>query len=232
MMTIRRLLAAAAATLALSLIFIALGLGVADLASVSANVWMREWEGRGNIDQPSQWDLAYSRLRLARRLNPLSADYSAGLGQLMEWRSWQQSPESAEFLIARRQAGQFYAETIARRPGWGFAWAHYAENLLLSGDQGQAFLDALRKAIVLAPWEPGVQRKVAWMGMATWRDLPDYMHNLVEESIRRTVELDTNLNEVVRLAVQYDWLDHLVPMLQSDRQLAALEFVLRQRDQR
>ncbi len=232
MVTIRRLLAAVTATLALSLACIALGLGVADLASVSANVWMREWEGRGNIDQPKQWDLAYSRLRLARRLNPLSADYSAGLGHLMEWRSWRHSPESAGFVIARRHAGQFYAEAIARRPSWGFAWANYAENLLLSGDRGQAFLDALGKAIVLAPWEPGVQRKVAWMGMATWRDLPDYMHTLVGESIRRTVELDTNLNEVVRVAIQYDWLEHLVPMLRSDRQLASLEFVLRQRNQR
>jgi hypothetical protein len=193
---------------------------------------MREWEHRGRIDEPRQWDLAYSRVRLARRLNPLSADYSAELGRLMEWRSWLHLPGSAEFVMARRQAGWFYAETIARRPGWGFAWAHYAENLLLSGDRGRAFHDALAKAIVLAPWEPGVQRKVAWMGMATWRDLPDHMHTLVEENILRTVELDTNLNEVVHVAVQYDWLDHLMPMLRSDRQLAALEFVLRQRDQR
>jgi hypothetical protein len=90
----------------------------------------------------------------------------------------------------------------------------------------------LEKAIVLAPWEPGVQLKVAWIGMAAWDDLPNPMRVIVEDSIRRTVDTDSNLIDAVRLAVQYDWLDHLTPMIRTERQLAVLERVLGQVERR
>jgi hypothetical protein len=205
---------------------------VADLASVSANVWMRGWEEQGYLSDPAQWDAAYRRLSLARRLNPLSAAYSADMGLLMDWKSLRQSPESAKFAAYRARASQFYGEAIGKRPSWGYAWARYAESQLLLGNQGYEFLQALEKAILLAPWEPGVQRKVAWMGLATWDELPERLRVVVKKSIRRTVELDLYLDEVVRLAVQFGWLDHLMPMMRTDRQLKALERILKQLEQR
>ena len=231
-MTTRRLLTAATASLSLSLGAMALVLGIADLASVSANVWMRGWEEQGYISDLAQWDSAYRRLSLARRLNPLSADYSADLGRLMDWQSLRQSPESAKYAAYRARASQFHGEAIGKRPSWGYAWAHYAENQLLQGNRGYEFLKALDKAIVLAPWEPGVQRKVAWMGLATWDDLPEHLRVMVKESIRRTVELDHYLDEVVRLAVQFGWLDHLIPMMQTDRHRKVLEHILKQLERR
>lgn len=184
------------------------------------------------MDDPGKWDMAYRRLLLARRLNPLNTDSSADLGRLMEWQSWRQLPGSAESLKYRGRAGRFYEETIGKRPSWGFAWALYAENQLLSGDRGSEFLAALEKAMVLAPWEPGVQRKVAWLGMSSWDELPVSLRVVVESSIRRSVALETNLNELVRVAIQYDWLDRLRPMMRTDRQRAALELVLKQMGQR
>ena len=215
-MTTRRLLTAVTASLSLSLGALALVLGIADLASVSANVWMRGWEEQGYISDPAQWDSAYRRLSLARRLNPLSADYSADLGRLMDWQSLRQSPESAKYAAYRARASQFHGEAIGKRPSWGYAWAHYAENQLLQGNRGYEFLQALDKAIVLAPWEPGVQRKVAWMGLATWDDLPEHLRVMVKESIRRTVELD----------------HYLIPMMQTDRHRKVLEHILKQLERR
>ena len=141
-------------------------------------------------------------------------------------------PGSVESLKYRGRADRFYAETIGNRPSWGFAWALYAENQLLSGERGSEFLRALEKAMVLAPWEPGVQRKVAWMGMSSWDELPVSLRFMVENSIRRSVALETYLNELVRVAIQYDWLDRLQPMLRTDRQRAALALVLKQLGQR
>ncbi len=135
-MTTRRLLTAVTASLSLSLGALALILGIADLASVSAKIWMRGWEEQGYMSDLAQWDDAYRRLCLARRLNPLSADYSADLGRLMDWQSLRQSPESAEYVAYRARASQFHGEAIGKRPGWGYAWAHYAENQLYLGNRG------------------------------------------------------------------------------------------------
>jgi hypothetical protein len=231
-MTTRRLLTAVTASLSLSLGALALILGIADLASVSAKIWMRGWEEQGYMSDLAQWDDAYRRLGLARRLNPLSADYSADLGRLMDWQSLRQSPESAEYVAYRARASQFHGEAIGKRPGWGYAWAHYAENQLILGNRGDDFLLALEKAIVLAPWEPGVQLKVAWIGMAAWDDLPNRMRVIFEDSIRRAVVTEGNFVDAVRLAVQYGWLDHLTPMIRTERQLAVLEHVLRQVERR
>jgi len=231
-MTIRRLFTALTASLSLSLGGLALSLGIADLASVSANVWMRGWEEQGYISDSAQWNSAYRRLSLARRLNPLSADYSADLGRLMDWQSLRQSPESAKYVAYRARASQFHGEAIGKRPSWGYAWAHYAENQLLLGNRGDDFLFALEKAIVLAPWEPGVQLKVAWIGMAAWDNMPSRTRVIVEESIRRTVETDDNYIEAVRLAIQYRWVEHLTPMLRSERQLSMLERLLKHAERR
>ncbi len=206
----------------------ALVLAVAHLASVSVHGWMREWEDRRHVSDAKLWDTANLRLTLARRLNPLNADYSADLGRLMEWQSWRFSPQSADSLKYRALADRYYQETIEKRPSWGFAWAHYAENRLLSGKRDSEFLEALKKAMLLAPWEPGVQRKVAWMGMVTWDELPVGMRGMVEESMRRTVVLEEDVEELVRLAVQYGWVEQLKSVIRTDRQSVILQRILDQ----
>ena len=219
-------------TIAFSLAVVALGFGIAGLAGDSVRVWMKTWERQGYVNDAQQWDQAYSRLLLARRLNPLKADYSADLGRLMEWRAWRQQPDSPGNARDRANAEFFYMEAIGVRPGWGYAWANFAENRLLQGKSDVEFLHALEMATIYAPWEPWVLQKVAWMGMATWDQLPDRMRPIVKESIRRNVVLETFPYDIVRLAVQYNWLDHLTPMLHTKRQLDALEFVLEQLETR
>ena len=222
------LFAGLTASIAFSLAVVALGFGIAGLAGDSVRVWMKTWERQGHVNDSQQWDQAYSRLLLARRLNPLKADYSADLGHLMEWRAWRQLTDSPEEEHDRANAEFFYMEAIGARPGWGYAWANFAENRLLQGKLDVEFLRALEMATIYAPWEPWVLQKVAWMGMATWDQLPDRMRPIVKESIRRIVVLEAFPYDIVRLAVQYNWLDHLTPMLHTKRQLDAREFVLEQ----
>jgi len=224
-----RLLALLTASVSFTLAVIAALYGVGGLAGDSARIWMRAWEKQRYVNDAEQWSRAYARLLFARRLNPLNADHSADLGRLMEWRSWREPSGGLEFARTRANAEEFYEEAIRRRPTWGFAWANYAENRLLLGKLDDKFLHALKRAASLAPWEPWVQRKIAWMGMATWAELPNRSREIVRENVRRAVQLENFPNEIVRLAVQYNWLDELKPMLKSDRQIAALEFVLGQR---
>ena len=211
-----------------SLAVIALGFGIAGLADDTVRVWMKSWERQRQLGDVSQWDQAYSRLRVARRLNPLNADYSANLGHLMAWRAWSQLPGSREHAEDRANAERMYLKSIGVRPGWGYAWASFAEIQLLQGNSGAEFVHALEMAIIQAPWEPWVQKKVAWMGMATWEDLPNPTREMVSENIRRTVILGRFPDEIIRIAAQYDWLEHLRPMLQTERQLDTAKFVHKQ----
>lgn len=216
------------ASLSFSLAVVALAFGLAGLANETARVWMKTWEKQRYIDGAQQWHQAYSRLIIAHQLNPLSADYSANLGRLMEWRAWGQMPGSAQYIQDRKNAEYFYLQAIHARPGWGFIWANFAENRLLQGSTDAEFFRALEAAIFYAPWEAWTLRKVAWMGMATWNELPEHMRPMVEDSIRRSVDLEGFLNEIVRLAIQYDWLENLEPMLHTQRQRESLEFVRKQ----
>jgi tetratricopeptide (TPR) repeat protein len=227
-MTTRRATAAIVASVSFSLSGVALIFGITDLASSSANMWMRSWETQGYVSNLAQWSAAYSRISLARRLNPLSADHSADLGRLMDWQSLQQSSEGALSMLYRERASRFYREAIEKRPSWGYAWANYAQSQLLLGNREEEVLPALEKAIVLAPWEPQVQRKVAWIGIASWDRLPGRLRAMFEESIRRTVETDSSLVYIARLAIQFNWVDHLIPLLRTERQQALLEYVLQQ----
>lgn len=225
-MTTWRVIVAIAASLLLSLSGVALIFGVADLAGTSANVWMRGWEAQGYLSDSAQWSSAYDRIRLARRLNPLSADYSADLGRLMDWQSLRKASDTAHFRKYRKRASGFYREAIEKRPGWGYAWAHYAESQFLLGNREDELFLALEKAILLAPWEPQVQRKVAWIGIASWDRLPNRLRTIFEGSIRRTVATDSNLLFTARIAIQYNWVGHLLPLLHTARQQAMLEYAL------
>lgn len=227
-MTYERLLAAIVASLLLASGFTALIFGLADLTGATANIWMKTWEKPGYAVELKQWDVAHDRLRLARRLNPLRADHSVDLGRLMDWRAWQNPPGSDRHREYRIRAARYYREAIGNRPTWGYAWAHYAESKLLSGKRDGAFLQALEMAIVLSPWEPGVQHKTAWMGLAAWGDLPDHLRVLVKDNIRRVVKLDENVDEIVRIAVQFDWIEQLRSMTNDERHLALIERVLDQ----
>ena len=60
---------------------------------------MAGWEEQQRVDDPNSWDKARDRLSLARRLNPLNADYSADLGRLMEWRSWQELSDGTNGMM-------------------------------------------------------------------------------------------------------------------------------------
>lgn len=227
-----RVIAAVAASISFSLCLAASIYCMADLAGGSARQWLDSWDDTGRITDLRDWNTVHERLLLAGRLAPLSADHAAELGRVLEWRAWQHAPDSPLGAELRQAASRHYGDALLHRPSWGYAWALYAENRLLSGAFDDLFLHALNKAMELAPWEPLVQRKVAWMGMATWNDLPADARSLVKDSISRAMALDVYRYEVIRLAFQYDWLEELRPMVRDDRQRAAYEFVLRQLNRR
>lgn len=220
-----RLPAALLASLCFTMALASATLGLADLASQPARSALEQWGEQLHIGSGDDWPFAYERLALAHRLNPLSADYSADLGRLLEWRAWQFVSRPDEHAALRRLADRHYLEAVAKRPSWGFAWAHVAGNRLLGGIRDRTYAEALERAATLGPWEPGVHLKVAWMGAATWDDLPEALRTQVLASVRRALAHEEHTAEILRLAMHYDWLEHVLPMLTTQRQLETLEWV-------
>ena len=220
-----RFLAGAVASLLFTLAVVAVFFSLANLAGAPVRMAMAEWEVQQRPGSEDDWQRAFSRLRLARRLNPLSADHSADLGRLLEWRAWQVAPGSRDYTWYRERADKMYMEAVNKRPSWGFGWAHLAENKFLLGNRGESFYFALDKAMTLGPWEPGVQRKVIWMGMASWPDLSETMHSNIRDTVQRAVDLSIYTDEIVKLAIQYDWTNELMPMLRTQRAQNIFDYV-------
>lgn len=223
-----RVFSALAASLLFSLAVIAFLRGTADIAGVPARVSMGIWEKQNRISSQADWQRAFDGLRFARSINPLNADYSADMGRLLEWQAWRHNPGSIEHTRYREYADRLYRVAAMRRPSWGFGWAHVAENRWLLGYRDGIYLESLHRAMNLAPWEPGVQRKVARVGMASWGSLPDAARAGVRDTVRRALDLAVHSDEIVRLAYQYDWTDELLPLIRTRSQHDVFDFVSRQ----
>ena len=220
-----RLLAAIAASLCFSVTLLAVTVGLADLASQPARQALDSWESHGRIDSNGTWRAAYERLQLARRLNPLNADYHADLGRMLDWQAWQAAGDSARARSLRFAASSHYQDAIARRPTWGFAWAHAAESRALQGHRDHHYFTAFERAATLAPWEPGVRRKLIWMGSLTWNDLPESLRSHVLDSVQRLLERGEGTETELQLVIQNGWHEDVLPVLSPERQSKVLELV-------
>jgi len=164
-------------------------------------------------------------MRLALRLDPLSANYSADLGHLYAWQAWQQPLGSRGARAYRLEALKHYREAIAKRPTWGFGWAHVAQQHLLLGSMEGAGLDALEKAARLSPWEARVQHKVLWIGFAIWDEIPVETRVTLRRTLERAVRIDNDVAGLIRLAQEHGRVDMVAPLLRTPKHRAVLEYL-------
>ena len=157
-------------SIALSLSFLSLMIwvaawGVADILAWPAREAMKTWSQQGQIEDTAQWQRVTDKMYWAQRLNPNSADYAMDLGRLYEWQALDQLPWTTHAHTHRKKAIAHFKTATIQRPSWGFAWIHYAQSKTLNQEFGPEVVNALEKAMVLAPWEVAVQRKVIWLGI-------------------------------------------------------------------
>lgn len=212
-----RVLAAACAAVALVLAVWSAAWGWAELAMAGPRLSLGAWEEGRRLSTPGRWAAEVRRAARARAVNPLRADYAADLARLYAWQAWQQAPRPAVARASREAAARLFGEALGRRPGWGFAWAQFAESRLLAGAPRAGALQALGRAARLAPWEPDVQRKVIWLGLALWEALPPALQAEVTGTVRRALRIDNRVDVIVGLARQYGWSEHLAPLLAGAR---------------
>lgn len=179
---------------------------------------------------PERWRTALERLYQARALNPRSAAYAAELGRHHAWLAWRSAAAPQAARAYRKRARAAYAEAIARRPTWGFAWANFAEAGLLAGAAGADTRRALGRALALAPWEPGTQQKALLAGFALWETLGEDERSQVAATLRRALRIGDEVELIIRMAVQTGREALLAGLLTDPRQRELLDRLVAQRE--
>lgn len=180
---------------------------------------MRTWENQHRLPNHDRWQDAVRRVWRAHAVNPLNADYRAELALLYSWEALRPQWSQARRDLFRDRAAGFYREAIARRPTWALAWVNLAENQLLTRGLDDRALFAMDKAIELGPWDPVVQQKTIWMGAALWDALTPAWRQRILGTAERALSANNDVDQIVRVAAQYGWEDHLRPLLKQERHI-------------
>jgi len=201
----------------------------ADVQAIPARNAMSKWEKSLSINN-DEWERVSVRMHAAFELNSLSADYAMDLGRLYEWQALQKERWTQHAHQHRELAIQYFRTTTQLRPSWGFAWAHLAQSKIINQELDKETIAALEKAMVLAPWEIGVQRKVISVGFALWTNLSEDMQEQILRELERAVQLQPGA--MIKLAIKQGWVKHLVPLLKDERDLKYLVQLQKTQDYR
>ena len=216
------------ASVCLALAVWTISIGVAYLGAAPTADVLQAWQTSRSVSRVEQWEWVFERLHIARRLNRLRADYPGDIARLHMWQALAFPVDSPESRVHRVHAAAYYREALAHRPTWGLAWLNAAENhIMLAGIDSNA-AQAFGRGNQVAPWEPGVQSRTIWMGLAMWEVLPGALRREVTGAVSRSLAINHDVTTTVRLAVQYGWIDRLRPMLLTDAQRDVLSLVERQ----
>jgi len=192
-------------------IYVASSRGVGDVVAHQSRIIMDEWaSGKKTVDK-REWNAAHQSLLSALKLSPGNPDYLALLGNLYEWRVANKSLNSQETALEviadYRMALEFYRRALKQRPAYAFYWANIAVVKSILGEVDQEYYQAIERALVLGPWEPGVQLKIADATLGVWYLLDDNGWDKMLTNVERGLE--SNPTKMMTIAKQAQVLNKL-----------------------
>ena len=113
--------------------------------------------------------------------NPWALE-NAGALDLAKMRA---SVNPRQAYAAARDARARFRRALAQRPTSPFLWANLALAKLYLDEIDDELLAALRHADELGPWDPSVQEKVLFVGLAVWPELDPGIRQSLARSIER-----------------------------------------------
>lgn len=203
--------------------------GFADYYSQKSRRIMKQWELKGRVAPDESWQEAFDYTRLAESLNGYHAEYAFDLGRLHEWDALRHPHWSHKAEKARAKALRWYARATSLRPTYAAAWIHLAYGQILSNEMDQDVAFALEKAILFAPWEPKLRGKVIVVGLAAWEILDTNQREQIEGIITQALKNKLEADIVLILAIHYNRVENVRPLLVDEDQVALLEAKLAER---
>jgi hypothetical protein len=129
----------------------------------AASTEMSSWAAAGTQPAEQTWISVREDLDAALRIRPHDPTIHELLGMLGSMR--RDSSRHLDDAVAH------LTTAIALRPVSPYTWAHLAQARYVRGDGGAQIDLPLARAASFGPSEPGIQRIVADLGLAVWRDL-------------------------------------------------------------
>ena len=127
-----------------------------------------------------------------------------GLGAL-ELARMHASTDPREALAVTRSALVRFRQALLLRPTSAFLWANIALTKLYLDEIDGELIAALRHADELGPWEPTVQKRVLFVGLAVWKDLDPSMRQALTKTLERGALRDApEMLEIVKSYTRYD----------------------------
>jgi hypothetical protein len=201
----RRFVAGASVLAAFGLSVDATRLSLADEIVIDANAILEGAWRRAPPDFDA-WLGVRNDLVRAERLAPRNPAVLESLGVIHARRA-----ADPAFLTYARD---YFLRSRELRPTSPYTWANYAEAKYLLGETGPDFERALLGAARLGPWEPEVQRLVADLGLAMYKDFGPAARREITVTVASGMR--RNPAEMLSIAERRGRLDLACPHLAAD----------------
>jgi len=170
---------------------VAFAWGLADIYAADPRRTMNAWYRTGVQPNAEEWERVYQGLLRALALDPYNPYLVNDMGRTHDWRVLREVAANPNARMVRTQALQHYRRSIRLRPVWPHTWASLALVKYRLRELDEEFEQALRNATHFGPWEPVVQRIVAEVGLAAWRELSEEGRRIVVQNLERSLVWQT-----------------------------------------
>jgi hypothetical protein len=140
---------------------------MSDAEYYSARRAIAKWPAPASTPGPD-WQRVRATLEDAYSREPDNPLYAEELGRIHEWRALARAPSDHEARTHLRAALAAFRVAARMRPGSAVAWANIALVKFRLEEMDYEFYGALERAERMGPWEPGVQRTLADIGLSNW----------------------------------------------------------------
>lgn len=182
---------------------------LSDLASARPRAFMDAWADGRSIGTHADRQRMLDRLAMAIALSPLEANHFLDLGRFYAWHASLHPAGTERHRLFSARALAAFEQAIERRPSWGDAWVHAAEQRVALGLQARRTLDMVLHASRLAPGEARTQLKVLWVGLGYWPGLSDQQRERLQQSLQTLLLQPKHALAAARIARHHDRLELL-----------------------
>ena len=162
--------------------------GLADINVQSVRRSLMLWESDVNTLNQTEWTIAYEDVSRAVSQDPLNSELLTFLANVQEWKVYLDAndEENNHYLgLALKN----YRKAAELRPAWPYTWTHISLVKYRMGEIDQELQQAIDNATKTGPWEPGVQKVIAEVGLGVWEELDVDMRETIVRNIHRGITM-------------------------------------------
>ena len=171
-------------------------IGLADFYTEQSKYHMARWNKEQIIDT-QQWRQLIDNQQKAIWLDPTNDRAKLNLARLWQWHevteniSLEQQDKTNEKIIAHIQ------NAIHSNPGFAPAWLALSRLQEKSKRFDQTFVNAIKMADKLAPWESRIQLAIIDIGLKNWYRLPPEHQKLVIATLIRNLTFHSSQSAII-----------------------------------